>query len=93
MLFLLDAISASVKYAHYKIFEIDTDVYYAHSNTKWKESTQQPPTFYLTKIKLDWKTDIPVHAEILSDISGQLEHYLFSRRQEQQRLERNKLRS
>lgn len=85
MLFLLDAISASIKYAHYKIFEVDSDVYYAHSNTKWKNSKEQPPAFFLAKIKLDWKTDIPVSEYLLLDITSQLEIYLFNRRQERER--------
>ena len=85
MLFLLDAISASVQFAHYRIFEVDTDVYYAHTNTKWKDANKQPPNFYLTKMKWTWQTDVVIPESILEDITGQLDIFLVARRQEKER--------
>ena len=90
MQFLLDAISASVQFAHYKIFEVDTDVYYAHTTTKWKGGNTPPTDFYLTKIKWTWQSDVAVPENILDDITGQLDIYLEARRQEKERELRRK---
>lgn len=84
MQFLLDAISTSVRYVHYKIFEVDADVYYVYTNTKWKEETP-PNDFFVSKIKWVWQTDVPISEDILMDITGQLDNYLLARRQEKER--------
>lgn len=78
MLFLFDAISTSMQYTHYKLFEVDTDVYYAYTKTKWKSATP-PNDFYLTKLKGMWQTNIEVSELVLTDISIQLEAYLKNR--------------
>lgn len=78
MLFLLDAISVSVQYTHYKLFEVDTDVYYGYTRTKWKTGTP-PNDFYFTKQKGIWQTDVAVPELILSDITAQLEAYFKNR--------------
>jgi len=78
MLFLFDAISASIQYAHYKIFEVDTDVYYAHTKTVWK-SDAAPNDFYLTKLKGIWQSNIEIPDALLYDITLQLDSYIKNR--------------
>jgi len=78
MLFLFDAISVSMQYTHYKIFEVDTDVYYAYTKTKWK-SAAPPNDFYFTKLHGTWQTNIPVPELILTDLVSQLYGYLKNR--------------
>ncbi len=78
MLFLFDAISASVEYTHYKIFEVDIDVYFAHTRTKWKGGN--PPTdFYIGFINKRWETDIQIPELVFTDLVAQLEAYLRNR--------------
>lgn len=81
MRLLIDVISTSVQYAHYKIFEVDTDVYFVHTTTKWKEGLP-PNDFYLAKGKYSWETDVPIPEPILDDITVQFEAYLKYRRLE-----------
>lgn len=85
MLFLLDAISVSVQYAHYKVFEVDTDVYFASSTTKWKNTAQQPPEFYLSKINWRWQSDIGLPENLFTEITDALDSYLEARRMEAKR--------
>lgn len=85
MLFLLDAISVTIEFAQYKIFEIDTNVYYAHSRTVWKKTQGRSPAFYLTKIKLNWYSNIDVPEPLLMELSGYLDGYLEVRRLEAKR--------
>jgi hypothetical protein len=87
MLFLLDAVTKCTHYTHYKIFEVDTGVYYAHTNTNWK-ADNPPNDFYLSKPKWTWQANVQIPELLLDELAGQLDHYLLSRRQDEQREKR-----
>jgi hypothetical protein len=60
-------------------------VYYAHSRTVWKKTPDHPPEFYLTKIKLNWYSDIVVPEPLLMELAGYIDGYLEARRLEAKR--------
>ena len=81
MVFLFDAISASHTFTHYKIYEVDTDVYYAYTTTKWKDGTP-PNDFYVSKVNWQWQTNTRVIECVLEDITTQLDQFIRNRKLE-----------